>query len=75
MDRKLRRIRDPEIGWLGGVCSGLAYFFGIPLWIVRLTWALLFFGAGAGGIVYVLLWIFLPVWDSVPKDFFKVTGD
>lgn len=71
-DRKLRCVtRD---AWLGGVCAGVAYFFGIPTWIVRMVWFLVAFFYGTGIFVYLLLWIFLPVWKETPPDYYIVTS-
>ncbi len=52
--------RDIDNAYVGGVSAGLAHYFGIdPLWI-RLLWAFLFFGAGTGLFMYLLLWCLLP---------------
>ncbi|MDO8523442.1 MAG: PspC domain-containing protein [bacterium] len=76
MDRKFRRITDGgHTNWFGGVCAGLAYYLGMPTWIVRLVWAILIFGAGTGLFLYILLCIFVPKWDGVPKNFAEITGD
>lgn len=46
--------------WLGGVCGGLARVLGVEAWIVRLAVTLLTFFWGAGLVIYVLLWVFVP---------------
>lgn len=46
--------------WLGGVCGGLAQLVGLPSWVLRLCFCLMLFFAGAGIILYLLLWIFVP---------------
>ena len=46
--------------WIGGVCGGLAQLTGAESWIFRLLFAALFLFAGAGLLLYVLLWIFVP---------------
>ncbi len=53
-------FRDPENTVLGGVCSGIAAYFGIqdPLW-VRLTF-LLFVWTGFSPMTYFILWVILP---------------
>ncbi len=54
-------VRDQSNKILGGVCSGLAHYFEIdPVW-PRLIFALLTFGYGGGLIIYIILWIALPV--------------
>ncbi|MCH8180461.1 MAG: PspC domain-containing protein [Proteobacteria bacterium] len=57
-DRPLRRVQDDR--WLGGVCGGLARLLGVESWLVRLAFTLLFLFWGAGLIVYILLWVFVP---------------
>ncbi len=56
-----RRIfRDPDDKVLGGVCSGLAYHFGIdPIWL-RLAFGVSFFLGGFSFILYILLLIIIP---------------
>lgn len=73
---KLARI--PEKSKLGGVLAGFAYFFGIPLWLLRLLFVLVIIleGDDLAGLlilVYILCWIFMPVM-GVPIDFFARTG-
>ncbi len=45
---------------IAGVCAGLALHFGWNLTLLRLIWLLLFVLAGAGGLLYVILWIVIP---------------
>lgn len=53
-----RRSRTDR--WFGGVCGGIARSTGIEAWIWRLLFAALFICAGAGLLLYLLLWIFVP---------------
>jgi phage shock protein PspC (stress-responsive transcriptional regulator) len=46
--------------WLGGVCGGMARSTGMEAWVWRLLFTVLFICAGAGLLVYLLLWIFVP---------------
>ncbi len=56
--RKL--YRDPDDKVVGGVCSGMAHYFGMdPLWL-RLIFAILFFGWGTGFLAYMILLIIIP---------------
>jgi phage shock protein PspC (stress-responsive transcriptional regulator) len=64
---KLRRVKGQH--WLGGVCAGVGYWLGVPTWLVRVVGVLLLLAYGFGGLVYVLLWIFMPVWERVPEDY------
>ena len=45
---------------LGGVCGGLADYFGIDSLIVRLSFVALILGWGSGLLLYILLWILAP---------------
>jgi phage shock protein C len=53
-----RRSRSDRI--IGGVCGGMARATGVEAWVWRLLFAIMFIFAGAGLLVYVLLWIFVP---------------
>lgn len=46
--------------WVGGVCGGLAAATGLQVWVWRFLFVLLALWGGAGLLVYVLLWIFVP---------------
>jgi phage shock protein PspC (stress-responsive transcriptional regulator) len=54
---------------VAGVCGGLAAQFGLPTALVRLAFVLmtLFFG-GVGLVVYVVLWVVMPVEEEWPDD-------
>jgi phage shock protein PspC (stress-responsive transcriptional regulator) len=55
----LYRPRNGRI--IGGVAVGLARRFGIPVWLMRLFWLILFLPGGLPGIVpYVILWLLIP---------------
>lgn len=56
-----RLFRDPDSKIIGGVCSGLAAYFGIhdPLW-VRLGAVLFLIMGGLAIPAYILLWIIMP---------------
>ncbi|WP_167341627.1 PspC domain-containing protein [Nonlabens sp. SY33080] len=54
-------FRDTQNGYIGGVSSGLSYYFNIDAIWVRILWVLLaFFSAGWIVLVYVIMWIFVP---------------
>jgi phage shock protein PspC (stress-responsive transcriptional regulator) len=56
--RKIYRDADDKV--LGGVCSGIGYYFGIdPIWI-RLMFVALFITFGTGFLLYIILWIIIP---------------
>lgn len=45
---------------IGGVCGGIAEYFSIDPLLVRLVFAILFFGYGTGLLAYILIWILAP---------------
>ena len=53
-------FRDGDDKFLGGVASGIAHYFDIDTIWVRLGLLALFFGAGFGILLYIILWILLP---------------
>ncbi|WP_028104460.1 PspC domain-containing protein [Pseudoduganella violaceinigra] len=59
---KLRRASHDR--WLGGVCGGIAQQTGIESWIWRLIFVLVATCAGFGGLIYILMWIFVPTDDQ-----------
>jgi phage shock protein C len=56
---RFRRSRTDK--WIGGVCGGLAAITGVEAWAWRLILTVLFLFGGAGGLLYILLWIFVPL--------------
>lgn len=78
MRNKLENIKElkriPAKGMIGGVAAGIAYFFGWPLWLVRLVMAILILGCiQFMPVFYILLWIFVPKAEAAPEDFDAVT--
>jgi phage shock protein C len=58
--RKLMRSSTDKK--LGGVCAGLGSYFEVDVTLVRVLWLLgSFCSAGTGLLVYLILWIVLPV--------------
>jgi phage shock protein PspC (stress-responsive transcriptional regulator) len=56
--RLMRSSRDKKIG---GVCAGLADYFDLDPTIVRVVWLLAILFGGTGLLVYIILWIVLPL--------------
>jgi len=52
-----RLYRDEQNKVLGGVCSGIANYFNIDPFVVRILWILL---AGVNILAYLILWIAVP---------------
>ncbi|MBS1585592.1 MAG: PspC domain-containing protein [Bacteroidetes bacterium] len=69
--RRLFRNTNDKV--LGGVCSGLANYFDIDPVIVRLVFAILFFGLGIGAIGYIIGWIVIPA-PRTPEEFAQMSG-
>ena len=58
---KERLTRSSYNKWIGGVCGGMADYFGWGAELLRLIWVLLTIGtAFCGGIVYLVLWLLMP---------------
>lgn len=53
--------RSSQDRWIAGVCGGLARITGMASWAWRLLFALLLLCGGTGLLVYVLMWIFVPL--------------
>jgi phage shock protein PspC (stress-responsive transcriptional regulator) len=56
---QFRRSRSDR--WIAGVCGGLARLTDTESWIWRLAVTLLVLVGGTGFLLYLLLWIFVPV--------------
>ncbi len=57
--RKLYRSRSESM--IAGVCGGLANYFGMDPTIMRLIFLLLLFLGGNGLLIYLILWIVVPL--------------
>jgi len=60
LDAVNRLRRSTGDRWIGGVCGGLARATGLESWVWRLIFAVLILFGGAGIVIYLLLWIFVP---------------
>ena len=62
MDKKLKRSKNQVVG---GVCAGIANYFGLDSTIVRAIYAVLtIFTAGLPGVLlYIVLWVVMPEED------------
>jgi phage shock protein PspC (stress-responsive transcriptional regulator) len=67
---KLKRITGRA--WIGGVCAGVAYWLGLPTWILRMVWAMMALCYGLGIVSYIVLWIFMPRWENDPSDYGRI---
>lgn len=70
-----RLFRHPDDVQVGGVCAGLAAYFGIsdPVW-VRLLFVLVALSGGFGVPIYFVLWAIVPK-ASTSSDFLAMRGE
>ena len=60
MEEKKKMYRSTTDKKIGGVCGGLAVYFGIDPTILRVIWALLILVGSLGFWAYIICWIVLP---------------
>ena len=58
---KKKLMRSSTDKKIAGVCAGLADYFDLDPTIVRVVWLLAVLCAGTGLLLYVILWIVLPL--------------
>ena len=58
--RPKRLYRDENHKVIGGVCSGLANYFGIDVVVVRVIFVILAFAGGLSIVPYIILWVAVP---------------
>ncbi len=58
--RYRRMYRDPDDKPIGGVCSGLGYYFNTDPLLIRVLFVIALF-IGFGFLAYIVLWIALPM--------------
>ena len=58
MDKKLTRSKNQMID---GVCAGVAEYFDWDPTLVRAAYAIMFFLGGVGLLLYLVLWIVMPM--------------
>ena len=61
MSNETASLHRPDEGrWLAGVAAGLGLRFGVPVWVIRIAFALLCFAGGLGALLYVAGWLLIP---------------
>lgn len=63
-----RLMRSQSNRMVAGVCGGLGEYLGIDPTFIRIFFLLLVFGEGAGVLIYMVLWILLPVQGREGSD-------
>jgi len=61
MEKNKRLYRSAKSKVFGGVAGGIAEYFDIDPIIIRLLFVIIAFAGGGGVIVYVILWVALPL--------------
>jgi phage shock protein C len=64
MDEPKKLYRIPSKGMIGGVCAGLAEYLNADPTIVRLVFALLALAGMSGVLIYIMMWLIMPVKPS-----------
>lgn len=68
-----RLFRDTDNAILAGIASGLAKYFGIDVWIIRIIFLIGIFTGGWGILAYVVFWIVVPE-AKTPSDRLQMVG-
>lgn len=71
---KKRLYRDKDNAVLAGVASGLANYFGLDPVIVRLIFIIAVFFNGLGLLVYIILWLVVPIAETT-ADKYAMRGE
>lgn len=66
MEKKLQRDTQHKV--IGGVCAGLANYFGMDATLLRLLLAFMILFAGTGLWLYIILWIVMPAGCCEPSS-------
>ena len=62
-DKRLVRVEEGRM--LAGVCEGLAQYFGVDTTVVRIIFVLLALFAAGGVLLYLILWLIMPMEGTV----------
>jgi len=56
-----RLYRSRENRWLAGICGGIGAYFDLDPTVIRVLFVLFALAVGGGILLYVLLWIIIPI--------------
>ncbi len=59
MTKRLQRSRTEKM--IAGVCGGIAEYFEVDPTLVRLIWVAVSLLAGTGVLLYLILWVVVPL--------------
>lgn len=60
-------FRDLDGGLVAGVCSGLAHYFGLNVWLIRLITLILIISPLNAILIYLALWLVVPKAETVAE--------
>ena len=66
-DTRRKLYRDPDDRHIGGVCSGLSYYFDVDVTVVRVLFILALIAGLSGFWIYIILWLVVPEADTPAK--------
>ncbi|MDD2549863.1 MAG: PspC domain-containing protein [Bacteroidales bacterium] len=73
-NRRKKLYRDTEGSVIGGVCSGLGYYWNIDTVLIRILFVIVALWGGGGVLIYVILWIVVPEARTVAERL-EMTGN
>lgn len=59
MQKRLHRSRTEKM--IAGVCGGLAEYLNVDPTLVRVAWVLISLLAGVGVLLYLIMWVIMPL--------------
>ncbi|MBP6015938.1 MAG: PspC domain-containing protein [Candidatus Promineofilum sp.] len=62
-EKRLTRVENGRM--IAGVCAGLANYLGVDATVVRLIFVLLALFAAGGVLLYLVLWLIMPMEQGV----------
>lgn len=60
-EKQKRLYRSEKDKMLGGVCGGVAEYFGWDPTLVRIAWVIISLIYGAGILLYLICWAIMPI--------------
>lgn len=64
--KKLYRI--PNEGMIAGICAGLGEYLDLDPTVIRLIFVLLAFGGGSGVLIYIIMWLIVPIKSEIAQN-------
>ena len=64
MNKRLQRSRTERM--IAGVCGGIAEYFEVDPTLVRLIWVAVSLLAGVGILLYLIMWVVMPLEHPEP---------